>query len=105
MGIFGSTFSKQIDEFAKALAREVCEQLPPAPEDGLPRKASPRKIVATLERVCAKALGFAREHKLGVYKNARLANTFRWELIALGYDKQFVEEATQQLVLRVAGTR
>ena len=39
------------------------------------------------------------EHKLGVYKKARLGNTFRWELEELGYSKKFVETATEGLVV------
>ena len=56
------------------------------------RKVSQKKLVNTLERIYNKAIGFKNEHKLGVYKKARLGNTFRWELQELGYDKQFVEK-------------
>jgi hypothetical protein len=39
------------------------------------------------------------EHKLGVYKKARLGNTFRWELEDRGYSKAFIETATEGLVV------
>ena len=49
--------------------------------------------------VCNKAVAYKNEHKLGVYKKARLGNTFRWELEALGYSKKLIETATEGLVV------
>src|SRR3954471_19255965 len=99
MGIFGSASTAQVDEFAKALARELASPLPPAPG---PKGPTPKKIYIACEAVFAKALAFKREHKLGVYKKARLGNTFRWELEALGYHRPFAEEVTQRLVMHIA---
>jgi hypothetical protein len=104
MGIFGSVSSKQVDEFAKDLARQLARQCPPerAESGGGKPNVTPRKLVATLEDVCRKALDFRKEHKLGIYKKARLGNTFRWELTELGYDRQFAEDVTQRLVVYIA---
>lgn len=103
MGIFGSASSKQVDEFAKGLARELAEQCPPeSPQGGGKPAATPKKVIATLEEICRKALGFKEQHRLGIYKKARLGNTFRWELTSLGYDKAFAEDVTQRLVVHIA---
>ncbi len=104
MGIFGSASSKQVDEFAKVLARELAQQCPPEPgkEGGGRPAATPKKLVATLEEICRKALGFKEQHRLGIYKKARLGNTFRWELTSLGYDKAFAEDVTQRLSVYIA---
>jgi hypothetical protein len=103
MGLFGSASGEQVDEFAKSLARELAEQCPPQPAEGGGRPdVAPRKLVAVVEEICRKALGFKNQHRLGVYKKARLGNTFRWELSALGYDKSFAEEVTQRLILQIA---
>lgn len=99
----GSISGKQVDEFAKALARELSEHLPPSDRRSRAGAPSPKKVVSTVERICAKALGFKEEHRLGIYKSARLGNAFQWELLALGHDKQFAEEATRRLVVYVAG--
>jgi len=103
MGIFGSASSKQVDEFAKALARQLAQECPPDPanEDQRPA-ATPKKLVATLEDICRKALAFKDQHKLGIYKKARLGNTFRWELAGMGYGKAFVEDVTQRLIVYIA---
>lgn len=103
MGIFGSASGKQVDEFAKALARELARQCPPEPAPGGGRpNATAKRLVATLEEICRKALGFKERHGLGIYKKARLGNTFRWELTELGYDKGFAEDATQRLIVHIA---
>jgi len=104
MGIFGSVSSKQVDEFAKGLARELAQQCPPEPaqEGGGKPTVTPKKLLATLEELHRKALGFKETHRLGIYKKARLGNTFRWELTTLGYDKAFAEDVTQRLVVHIA---
>jgi hypothetical protein len=103
MGIFGSASSKQVDEFAKALAQELAQQCPPEPAQngGGKPMVTPKKLVATLEEIYRKALGFKEQHRLGIYKKARLGNTFRWELTGLGYDKAFAEDVTQRLVVHI----
>lgn len=103
MGIFGSVSTAQVDEFAKSLARELAKQCPPDPsaEGGRP-SVTPKRLVATLDQLCGKALGFREQHDLGIYKKARLGNTFRWELSELGYGKDFVDNVTQQLVVFIS---
>ena len=102
MNFFGSTSGAKVDEFARALAQELVRYLPPAPG---PKGPTPKQIYISCETVFAKALAFKKEHKLGIYKKARLGNTFGWELKALGYDAPFAEEVTQRLVLYIAGKR
>ena len=63
---------------------------------------SEKRLSGILEEVCNKALAFKNQHKLGVYKKARLGNTFRWELEERGYSKMFIETATEGLVVYLA---
>ena len=106
MGIFGSASSKQVDEFAKSLAHELAAQCPPDQERGEGRpNVTPQRLVATLEQICGKALGFREQHGLGIYKKARLGNAFRWELKELGYAKDFIEDVTQRLVVHISRKR
>ena len=103
MGLFGSVSSRQVDEFAKSLARELAQQCPPgALRDDARPSVTPKRLVATLELICGKALGFREQHGLGIYKKARLGNTFRWELTELGYGKDFVDDVTQRLVVFIS---
>lgn len=103
MGIFGSVSTKQVDEFAQTLARELAKQCPPDPEHGEGRpNVTPKRLVATLEQICGKALGYREQHNLGIYKKARLGNSFRWELKDLGYAKDFIDDVTQRLVVFIS---
>ena len=102
MGIFGSVSGKQVDEFAKALARELAERWPPDALNRGEKKYSRERLTNSLDGIFDRAVEYKNQHKLGIYKKARLGNTFRWELEALGYDKPFVEDVTQRLVVYVA---
>ena len=99
MGLFGSVSGKEVDRFAKQLAEEVAKQYPPALDKGGERMLSEKRLTRILEDVCSQAAAFKNQHKLGVYKKARLGNTFRWELEELGYSKRFIETATEGLVV------
>jgi hypothetical protein len=99
MGLFSTASGKDVDAFAKTLAEDVARQYPPALDNTPDRTLSEKRLSRILEGVCNKALEFKNEHKLGVYKKARLGNTFRWELEALGYSKQLIETATEGLVV------
>ena len=103
MGLFGSVSSKQVDEFAKGLAQEIAKRYPPTMDKGsAERKISQKRVTTILEEAFNKAAEFKNQHKLGVYKKARLGNTFRWELTELGYSDRFVETATEGLIVYVS---
>src|SRR5918999_1165867 len=99
MALFGSVSSKEVDAFAKQLADDLAKRYPPALDQKSGEGLSEKRLSAILEDVCNKALAFKNEHKLGVYKKARLGNTFRWELEEMGYSKKFIETATEGLVV------
>jgi hypothetical protein len=101
MGLFGSVSGKQVDEFAKSLAGDLAKRYPPALDRGGERKLSQKRLTAILEEIFSKAIEFKKQHKLGVYKKARLGNTFRWELQEMGYSEKFVETATEGLVVYI----
>lgn len=98
MAWFGSVSGAQVDEFARSLVRELGQYYPPPSEES-PRKVSQKKMLSVMDELFAQARDFRKQHKLGVYKKARLANTFRWELQEKGYDAKFVELATEGLLV------
>ena len=103
MGLFGSVSGKDVDQFAKGLAQDIAKRYPPAMEKGsAERKISQKRLATILEDAYGKATEFKNQHKLGVYKKARLGNTFRWELDELGYSKNFIETATEGLVVYIS---
>jgi hypothetical protein len=102
MAWFGSVSGAQVDEFAKSLALELARDYPPALEKEGNKTIWERKLGLTLQGIFGRAREFREEHKLGLYKKARLANTFRWELQEMGYDAPFIEKATEALVIQIS---
>jgi len=102
MALFGTVSSKDVDAFAKQLADELAKRYPPALDQTSGQTLSEKRLTRILEDVCNKAVAYKNEHKLGVYKKARLGNTFRWELEERGYTKVFIETATEGLVVYLA---
>lgn len=101
MALFGSISGKQVDDFAKNLALELAKRYPAALDKGGERRISTKRLTSILEDTYQRATEFRQQHKLGVYKKARLGNTFRWELESLGYSKQFIETATEGLIVYI----
>ena len=58
-----------------------------------------------MEETCAKAVEYQQEHKLGWFSKARLGNAFRWELTERGYTKEFVDLATEALVVSLTKSK
>ena len=87
--------------FATGLAQDLAKRYPPALDKGKERKISQKRLVTILEDTFKRAIDFRQQHKLGVYKKARLGNTFRWELQEMGYSEKFIEVATEGLVVYI----
>ena len=43
---------------------------------------------------------FKLEHKLNIYKKAQLGNAFKWALKDAGYDPEFVDQLTKNMMLK-----
>lgn len=104
MGLFGTVSGKDVDAFAKSLVQDLAKRYPPALDKSSERKISQKRLTNILEDTLKRAIEFKQQHKLGVYKKARLGNTFRWELQEMGYSEKFVEIATEGLVVYITRT-
>jgi hypothetical protein len=93
--------TKELDEFATGLANDLARRFPPASESRTDRGAQ-HQIKVILEGLSVRAVRYQQEHKLGIYKKAKLGNVFRWKLAELGFSKDFVERATKEIVTRLA---
>ncbi|MCC6194791.1 MAG: hypothetical protein IT518_10030 [Burkholderiales bacterium] len=101
MALFGLVDTRELDEFAATLAADLGRRFPPSSEARTDPGAKHQLGVIT-EGLAARAVRFHQEHKLGVYRKAKLANVFRWKLTELGYSKPFVERVTRDVVTRLA---
>ena len=93
--------TKEVDEFALALAQDLIGRLP-LQTAGTNKKFTPERLNNTREAVQARAVAFARTQKLNWYKKAHLANTFKWALREAGYDGKFVDSWTYDLMVFVS---
>jgi len=91
-----------IDEFGRALARELSARYTLEMDQSGRDKKSEKKLGRALNLVYGRAREFKRENRLGVYRKARLGNAFRWELKEMGYREAFIEQATKGLVLNIS---
>jgi hypothetical protein len=101
MAIFGLLNTRELEEFATALAGDLARRFPPTSEartdPGAERQAS-----IIIEGLAARAVRYHEQNKLGVYRKAKLANVFRWKLKEAGFSNAFVERATEVVVKRLA---
>jgi len=99
MGLLDKLVGKDVDEFAKTLADMVAKRYPPSLDQSKEKRVSANRITKVLEDVLEQAADYGKKNRLGVYKKARLANSFKWQLTELGYSEKFVEIATEGLVV------
>ena len=90
----------------KALAKELVEQikknLSPKLMSERRQVLSAKKISRLLEQSYDIARDYQVTHGLGMIKRAFLANSFRWELKSCGYPDDFIEVATEGLVVELS---
>lgn len=92
-------FARQAAAQGRHYADEVRRRLPPSLFDGGQAKISADRISRVMERVYQDAQHYRAWARLGWFGKARLAHAFRWGLADLGYPKEFVEMATEALVV------
>lgn len=89
--------AKEEEAFGIRLA-ELCDQKFRELEKASDRKQEDRrrKLVAqTLQQVQQ----FSNGRKLNIYKKAQLGNVFKWKLADLGYEKEFIDAMTKEVLL------
>ena len=103
MAIFGFFDTRELEGFATALAEDLGRRFPPASEARTDPGAK-HQITVILEGLAARAVRYHDEHRLGIYKKAKLANVFKWKLTELGYSVDFVDRATKEVATRLAAS-
>ncbi len=96
---FGLFSGSKVDAFAKSLAQDIGKRYPPAIANNPDQLVSQKRLSTILEEAFTRAHEFNREQRLGMFKKAKLGNTFKWELKEMGYDEKFVDMATEGLIV------
>ncbi|HYF19373.1 MAG TPA: hypothetical protein VEA40_16020 [Ramlibacter sp.] len=97
-------FSRE-NAFAKELAARLVRELPPTAMADRRKVLSVNKVTRLLERTYSQVAGWQRENRAGFIRRAVLANAFRWELKGSGYPDDFIDVATEGLVVEMTKAR
>ena len=89
----------KVDVFAKNLAQDIAKRYPPAIANNPEQMVSQKRLTTILEDTFNRAQQFNRDNQLGMFKKAKLGNTFKWELKEMGYDEKFIDMATEGLIV------
>ena|SRR5437667_7106266 len=87
--------AKEVVEFARGIARDIDRLLPVVRQNRKP--ASPKKDRQKLDALVLRTRAFSQQHKLNVYKKAKLLNTIKWELREAGHEEAFINEVISLL--------
>ena len=101
MAFLGLFNTRELEEFATGLANDLGRRFPPSSESRTDPGAK-HQIQVILEGLAARAVRYNGEHKLGIYRKAKLGNVFKWKLKEIGYSVEFAERATKEIVTRLA---
>jgi hypothetical protein len=89
--------ASEAQQFGTTLAVFFIERIP-AVESG-----KSDKLIAKKQEVINKMLlqieMFKANHKLNLFKKAKLANAFKWKLLDAKYESEFVDELTKILLV------
>jgi len=100
MGLISSLFRPApLKAFAEQMVEDIVKRYPQRLDADAGKRPSVNRLTRIVEDVCNKAQAFQQEHKLGWLGKARLSNTFKWALKERGYQDDFVNLATEALVV------
>ena len=88
--------SKEIDRFARSMVEQFARAVP------LEKVGKHETVARAAHIVLGHAQGFKRQHSLGFFGKARLANKLMWGLIERGYPKSVGDELANQLAIHLA---
>jgi hypothetical protein len=89
-------------EFATQLVALLVKELPPVLMSERRTVLSVNKVTRQLEKSMQAAVQYQRENRLGFIRRAFLVNGFRWGLKNSGYPDDFVNVATEGLVVELS---
>jgi hypothetical protein len=97
--VMGWFDAREAEAFGITLAKYFRERVPPG-ATGENRKLAARHQQA-VQGMLQLRDHFRATHKLNLYKKARLANAFKWDLREAGYDNALIDRLTIEVVLKL----
>jgi len=90
-----------VDAFADGAVADLVKRVPPA-SMAAPGKSTAKRLKSINDQIFARAEAFARSTPLNLYKKAHLGNRVKWALREAGYNQEFVDALTYELVTVVS---
>jgi hypothetical protein len=84
--------------FGKSLAQDFMVRMPLSVNQK--EKIFEAKAKSTLVLLSQNIQVFKRQHKLNIYKKAKMGNSFKWTLTEAGYEDRYVNELTEWLMIQ-----
>lgn len=102
MGLFDFFKNDAEKALAKKLADSLAKNLPPKMMEHRRQVLSANKISRLLEEAFETAKEHQTQHRMGFIKRAVLANSLKWELGEKGYPLDFINVATEGLIVELS---
>jgi hypothetical protein len=96
---FGLFDAREASDFGERLAKLLIERTPE--EGSIGKRRLTKKHEAMLHQLEQQVTKFKAEHKLNVYRKAKLGNRFKWVLREKGYDAEYVDQLTNWLMFKL----
>ena len=91
--------AKEAEEFGKSLAQFIIERIPLS-KDKTKSKALSKQL-EVVDKLYVQIDQFKSNHKLNVYKKAKLGSAFKFELMNAGYEIDFINKLTKGLMKKL----
>jgi hypothetical protein len=102
MGLLSKLSGQEVKAFADQLAESLVRDLPPKLILSGANVISANRVTTILERSYGKAAAYQGQHRIGFFGRATFANAFRWKMAELGYPDEFINVATQGLLVHLS---
>jgi hypothetical protein len=76
--------------FAQEIARDIDRLFPIVSQSK--KSTSVKKDQKKLDALVLRTRAFAQQHKLNIYKKAKLLNTIKWRMRDTGHDEALIDE-------------
>jgi hypothetical protein len=97
--VMGWFDAREAEAFGITLAKYFRDRVPPGATADSPKAAN--KHQQAVQGMLQLRDHFGATHKLNLYKKAKLANAFKWDLREAGYDDALINRLTMDVVLKL----
>lgn len=91
--------AKEAKEFGVSMARDFAKRMPP--DAVLKDRQFAKNAHQIIEKMSKQIATYRERNTLNIYKIAKMANAFKWELKDAGYQDEYVDSLTHWFIVKV----